>query len=406
MKNELIISFMIILGIETSCDETAISVVKASENKIEVLSNIISSQIKLHAEWGGVVPNLAAREHLKNIIPVLEESLGKASVKKEDIDLIAVTQGPGLIPALLIGTTFAKTLSYLWEKPLLGIHHIEGHIYANFISNEICVNSKCKIQNAKLDFPLLALVVSGGHTQLVLMKDHLEYEIIGETQDDAVGEAFDKVARILGLGYPGGPAISQLAEKWKLQTPNNKNQTNSNNQFPKNKTNNYKLRVTSYELPELPRPMINKPDFDFSFSGLKTAVLYAVKNYRDTNNLKEDDALPENFVNHMSYEFQEAATDVLVKKTVRAAKKFNPRKIVIAGGVSANKRLDEKMKKAIEKNLPKTIYQKPNTLYSLDNASMIAAAAYHRWKIISKKQKNSSLNAWKNLETSASLNLK
>ncbi len=359
---------MIILGVETSCDETSVSLIKASKEKIEVLSNVVSSQVELHAKWGGVVPNLAAREHLKNIIPVLEESLGKASVKKEDIDLISVTQGPGLMPALLVGTNFAKTLSYLWEKPLMGIHHIEGHIYANFIGS-----------GREINFPLLALVVSGGHTQLILMKEDLKYEIIGETQDDAVGEAFDKVVRILGLGYPGGPIISKMADSLD----------------PKKFI--HKI--------ELPRPMLNTPNFDFSFSGLKTAVLYTVKDYRNKNKLNEDSNLPEDFVAEIAHEFQQAATEVLVAKTIKAAKKYNPKTIILAGGVSANQELDKKMNQSVEEKLPHTDYKKPDITYSLDNATMIAAAGYYRWENMSKTEKEEALGNWKFLQADASLKL-
>src|SRR3989344_3605355 len=206
---------MIILGIETSCDETAASIISADKKRLKALSNTVSSQVKLHSKWGGVVPNLAAREHLKNIIPVLKTAFAEAGKKPREIDLIAVTQGPGLIPALHIGADAARILSYVWKKPLLGIHHIEGHIYANFIFDKIggISNFEFRISN----FPILCLVVSGGHTQLILIKNHLNYEIVGQTLDDAAGEAFDKVARILGLGYPGGPAISQMATKIKNQ---------------------------------------------------------------------------------------------------------------------------------------------------------------------------------------------
>jgi len=264
---------MHILGIETSCDETAAAIVHIDEKNglIKPLSNVVSSQVKLHAAWGGVVPNLAAREHLKNILPVIEESLREAKIKKQDIDLMAITNGPGLIPALLVGTSTVKTIAYLWQKPLLGIHHIEGHIYANFINKNL----------ADIQFPLLCLVVSGGHTQLVLMKKHLDYTIIGETQDDAVGEAFDKVARILGLGYPGGPNIAAWAMKH--QTPNTKHQTR------------YKL----------PRPMMNSKNFNFSFSGLKTAVLYTVK--KNPEILKD-----KKLISELCAVLQQAAVDVLV----------------------------------------------------------------------------------------------
>jgi len=371
---------MIILGVETSCDETAIAVIKASKNKIEVLANVVSSQVELHAKWGGVVPNLAAREHLKNIIPVFKDALDEASLKKENIDLVSVTQGPGLMPALLVGTNFAKTISYLWKKPLLGIHHIEGHIYANFIKTK-------KVDNEfDIKFPVLALVVSGGHTQLIFMKDHLQYEIVGETQDDAVGEAFDKVARILGLGYPGGPVISQLAEKWKLQKSN----------------------VKSYGL-KLPRPMLNSSNFNFSFSGLKTAVLYAVKKYREENKLKEEDSLPKYFVAEVAYEFQEATIEVFVKKTIKVAKEYKPKTIIMAGGVSANIELNKQIKEAVRSvkfnGVEKVIYISPNTRYSLDNATMIAVAGYYRWKNMSKKEKKNFLYNWEALQADAGLRL-
>ena len=304
---------MLILGIETSCDETAAAIIENQGKKIIPLSSVISSQIKLHAKWGGVVPNLAAREHLKNIIPIIKKTLNNAQKKLTEIDLIAITNGPGLIPALLIGTTTAKTLSYLWQKPLIGIHHIEGHIYANFISNNI----------TNKHFPLLCLVVSGGHTQLVLMRNHLEYEIIGETLDDAVGEAFDKVARLLGLAYPGGPNVSFIAE--------------------------------------------------------------------------------------MCREFQTAVCDVLIHKTILAAKKYQPKTILLAGGVSANTHLRDELAKAIKKNLTDVFFSAPHPKYSLDNASMIAVAGFYRWKKMNKKKSRSVLELksnWQNMEADANLKLK
>lgn len=355
---------MIILGIETSCDETAASIIKKTSARVEVLSSVVSSQVELHAKWGGVVPNLAAREHLKNILPVLKECLKKAQLTKDDIDLISVTQGPGLIPALLVGTNFAKTLSYLWKKPLLGIHHIEGHIYANFIGKD------------KTKFPLLALVVSGGHTQIVFMKDHLDYEVIGETQDDAVGEAFDKVARILDLGYPGGPAISQKAEEFKSSQFSGLNSQIS-----------------------LPRPMLNSPNFNFSFSGLKTAVLYKVKELKEE--LKEEEF--EKLIPEICYEFQQACIDVLIHKTTRAAKKYSPKTILIAGGVSANKELKIQLEKIVNEKLPKTEYKNPEFAYSLDNAAMIATAAAFRWEKMTQKEKIKSKNSWKEIQANAGL---
>ena len=356
---------MKILGIETSCDETAASIIScnppAGGGKIDILSNIVSSQVKLHAKWGGVVPNLAAREHLKNIIPVLKMSLKEAGIKPNDLDLIAVTNGPGLIPALLIGTTTAKTLSYVWEKPLIGIHHIEGHIAANFIGGQ------------KIKFPVLCLVVSGGHTQLILMKDYLKYEVVGQTLDDAAGEAFDKVARILGIGYPGGPIVSKLAEKYNPQN-------------------------AKYEI-QLPRPMLNRNNFDFSFSGLKTAVLYGTK--KNPEFLKD-----KHYTIEMCHEFQQAVIDVLVKKTMKAGEKYSPKTIMLAGGVAANKELREQLGKAIQKNMPNTQYQIPDNIYTGDNATMIATAACFRWSKMTTTQKKKTLDNWKNLDTDANLKLK
>ncbi|MFC1623112.1 tRNA (adenosine(37)-N6)-threonylcarbamoyltransferase complex transferase subunit TsaD [Patescibacteria group bacterium] len=312
-------------------------------------------------EWGGVVPNLAAREHLKNILPVLEETLADAGLTEKDIDLISVTQGPGLIPALLVGTNFAKTLSYLWKKPLLGIHHIEGHIYANFIGE------------SEAKFPLLALVVSGGHTQLVLMRDHLDYEIIGETQDDAVGEAFDKVARVLGLGYPGGPIVSQKAEEFK----------------------------ESAATIEFPRPMLNSPNFNFSFSGLKTAVLYKVKELKEELSQEEFEKL----IPEICHEFQQACIDVLIHKTLKASKKYSPKSIIVAGGVSANIELKKQLHESITKKLLGVTFGNPEFIYSLDNAAMIAAAASFRWEKMTEAEKNNSQKEWRNLQANAGLKM-
>ena len=347
---------MLILAIETSCDETAASIIRGENSKIEVLSNIVSSQVKLHAEWGGVVPNLAAREHVKNILPVIDECLLEAKISKEDLDLLAIANGPGLIPALLVGTNAAKTLSYVWEKPLIGIHHIEGHIYSNFIGEE------------KIEFPALSLVVSGGHTQLIYMKDHLSYEIIGQTQDDAVGEAFDKVARILDLGYPGGPIVSEKAAE---------------------NSGDHKII--------LPRPMITSKDFNFSFSGLKTAVLYLVKK----NEEKKKDPT---FINAVCKEFQQAAIDVLISKTLSAANKLNPKSLLLAGGVSANKELRQQLENAIQAKMPNTRYFCPELKYTGDNAVMIATAAYFHCKqdknALSKLASN-----WKSIQANANLKL-
>lgn len=353
---------MLILGLETSCDETAAAVIRAEKDRLSVLSNAVASQISLHARWGGVVPNLAAREHLKNILPVLQASLRKAGVTWPQIDLLAVTNGPGLIPALLIGTGTAKALAFYFQKPLLGIHHIEGHIYANFIGRP----------KGQVKFPVLCLVVSGGHTQLILMKKHLSYALIGETLDDAAGEAFDKVARILNLGYPGGPAVAAMAAK----APHLKSPLRD---FP------------------LPRPMINSANFAFSFSGLKTAVLYAVK--KNPKILKDQALLA-----GICAEFQQAVVDVLVAKTLKAAEKYRPSTIMLAGGVSANRQLRDQLGKAVKK-LKNTDYRIPALEYSVDNAAMLAAAGHFRWKNLSVRGRSQAMHNWKKLKTDANLKL-
>ncbi len=358
---------MKILAIETSCDETAVSIIDTASNTpdkiIEIKSNIISSQVELHAKWGGVVPNLAAREHAKNIIPVLTESLETADISKDEIDLLAVTHAPGLIPALLSGVSVAKSLAYAWHKPLMGVHHIEGHIYANWIEN----------QNIK--FPALALVVSGGHTQLVVMQKHCNYEIVGQTQDDAVGEAFDKVARILGLGYPGGPIISERAQIFQdTQKENN---------------------IT------LPQPMYNSGDLNFSFSGIKTATLYLVNNYRKENDLKKDDPLPQNFIDSVAHAFQKATVEILTKKTTRAIKEYNIKSTLLAGGVSANRQLRDNLRQTLQTDFPNVQFYAPSMEYCLDNAAMIATAAFYRYQILSQKEKIALQNGWQTVTAKA-----
>ncbi|MEI7891044.1 MAG: tRNA (adenosine(37)-N6)-threonylcarbamoyltransferase complex transferase subunit TsaD [bacterium] len=372
----------IILSIETSCDDTAISILSCKESKLNILTSKVSSQIKLHAKWGGVVPNLAAREHLKNFPKLIKLALDEAKVSIDQIDFIAVTSGPGLIPALLVGVNYAKTLSYLWEKPLIGIHHIEGHIYANFVDE----NSKFKIQNStqiqrkkcKIMFPILALVVSGGHTQLVLMKNHLQYEIVGQTLDDAVGEAFDKVARILGIGYPGGPAVALRASQVKSQ---------------KSKA----IQDTKYNI-KFPRPMLHKKNFNFSFSGLKTAVLYETKKHPELLKNKE-------YIAEICHEFQQACVEVLIAKTLKAAEQFNPKTILLAGGVSANTELRKQLGEAIQKSIPNTSYKIPDTSLTGDNATMIGAAAAFRWEKMTAKQKKEALLGWKMLQANANLKM-
>ena len=394
-----------ILAIETSCDETAIAILKKEADQLTLLSNEVSSQVKLHAKWGGVVPNLAAREHVKNIEPILNASLKNANLTLQDIDMLAVTNGPGLIPALLVGVNFAKTLSYLWQKPLLGIHHIEGHIYANFISatdttKKHFSNMSVRSGLSNTKFPALCLVVSGGHTQLVFMKDHISYEIIGQTLDDAVGEAFDKVARILNIGYPGGPAVAANAAEFQI----------SNFEFRNKK--NPKLTASEdigYQL-TLPRPMINKPGYNFSFSGLKTAVLYEVKKFQGGSTSKMEveppKALPQDYIAEMCHEFQQAAVDVLISKTLKAAKQFEPNTIMLAGGVSANKELREQFGKSIQAKFPHIKYQIPDLSLTGDNAAMIAAAAAFRWEKMTSEEKKPALDGWKKIQADANLKLK
>lgn len=365
---------MKILAIETSCDETSAAVLEEKqEGQVAVLSNIVSSQIKIHQKWGGVVPNLAAREHLKNCLPVIETALKESNTKLSGIDLFAVTQGPGLIPALLIGTNFAKTLSYVNEKPLLGIHHIEGHVAANLVSGD-------------LKFPALALVVSGGHTQLIFMKEMFDYEIVGQTGDDAAGEAFDKVAKMLELGYPGGPIVSQRAED-----------------FEKNlsKLQGKKLKEELSAI-SFPRPMLSKNNLDFSFSGLKTSVLYFIKELQKKN-LDKD--VYELYKDAICHEFQEAVIEVLVKKSMKAVKNFSPQTLLVCGGVAANKKLVASLKEAAEK-VENLNFLSPKLEYCGDNAAMIGIAAYYRYRELEKAGRLDELkNNWKTLEAEANLKL-
>ncbi len=365
---------MRILSVETSCDDTAVALVEASKNNFSVIDSLISSQIKVHAPFGGVVPNLAAREHLRNLPMMLKKFFRRNKISSENIDLVAVTQGPGLIPALLVGTNAAKAISCAWKKPLVGVHHIAGHIYANFVGE--------KPKNMEIAFPVLALVVSGGHTELILMKKHLNYKIVGETLDDAAGEAFDKVARILGLGYPGGPAVSANAEKFPIFPPTGDHPQGGKIQNPKF---------------SLPRPMINSNNLDFSFSGLKTAVLYTV---RDNPKILKNRKL----IARLCFEFQQAVVDVLVHKTIRAAKKYKPGSILLGGGVSANKELRKQLGEEIKNLLSNTKYKIPAAGYSLDNAAMIAVAGYYQFKLAKNKKKFN--DNWKNLEAEADLGLR
>lgn len=328
---------MRILGIETSCDETAVAIVEGRGEKVRVLQHEVASQIRIHARYGGVVPEVAARAHVEKLDLLLrgfgtrDSELGRDG---KGIDAIAVTAGPGLITSLRVGVDVARTLAWAWGKPLVGVNHLEGHIYANWIGHATC-------NTQHVTFPAVVLIVSGGHTELVLMTGHGKYRLLGATRDDAVGEAFDKVAKILGLGYPGGPAVSKAAERG------------------------------NPDAIAFPRPMINSKDFDFSFSGLKTAVLYRV---RDSNFKLQTSK----FTADVCASFEKAAVDVLVEKTIRAAVKYKAKAVLLAGGVSANRRLRKDLGYAIAERLPTTHYSLPTLEFTTDNAAMIAAAGYFR----------------------------
>lgn len=325
-----------ILGIETSCDETAAAVV---ENGRTVLSNVVASQADLHAKYGGIFPEVASREHVRAISRVVEEALAHAHLSLNDIDALAVTRGPGLPGSLVVGINMAKGLALGGGKPIVGVNHLEGHLYSAWIDPADDPEKKAE----EPDFPLLALLVSGGHTELVLMHDHLTYERLGGTLDDAAGEAYDKVGRLLGLGYPGGPEIEKAAE----------------NGDP--------------EAFKFPRAWL-EGSWDFSFSGLKTAVLHQVRALRAKNGTSEDDESVELPVADLAASFQAAVIDVLVTKTRFAAQESNAKELLVAGGVSANQAL----RALIAKDTPGRVHIPPIHLCT-DNAAMIAAAGYYRF---------------------------
>lgn len=320
---------MKVLGIESSCDETAASVV---ENGTRLLSSVVNSQIDIHAQYGGVVPEVAARSHLEVILPVIEKALTDAECTWDDIDAIAVTYAPGLVGSLLIGTLAARTLALLKNKPLFPVHHVEGHVYANFLSAQ------------QPTFPLLSLIVSGGHSQLVLFRDHGNYELLGQTQDDAVGEAFDKVAKIIGLPYPGGPSVAKAAE------------------------------VGDAHRFQLPKARMQNP-YDFSFSGLKTAVLRTVQAEVGVAYDFPSHQLPERVSEALRADvaasFQRIAVETLVDKAEKAFYDHHPASVVIAGGVAAN----QELRRQLSERLPLTITYAPMNLCT-DNAAMIAALGY------------------------------
>lgn len=362
---------MKILSIETSCDETAVSIIEAGggleQPKFKVLSDLVLSQVKTHEKYGGVFPNLAKREHSKNVLPLIEQALKDSGLKnnsglklskedieklniklskepelfermvpfletngRPDIDLIAVTSGPGLEPALWVGINTAKTLAEFWQIPVMPINHMEGHISSVLVNLDEVV-----------EFPAVALLISGGHTEFVLVSNWLEYKLIGQTRDDAVGEAYDKVARMIGLPYPGGPQISMLAEEAR------RSGTTSRFNFP--------------------RPMVNSNDFDFSFSGLKTAVLYTVKELGN---------MDENTKKEIAQAFEQAVVDTLVSKTKKVLDKHCPKTLIVAGGVIANNYIRENLAKLAEDFGTKLLV--PTKALSTDNALMIAVAAYLR----------------------------
>jgi len=386
-----------ILGIETSCDDTSVAILKIENCKLKTLANIVSSQVEIHKKWGGVYPSMAKREHQKNLVPVLAKALEKAEMlkkskcqnpnvksnpklkrlntilereldlkkklirflqkyEKPDIDLIVVTIGPGLEPCLWVGVNFTKALAYYWKLPIIPVNHIEAHILINFLET----NSKFKNQNSKSGtrksgckiqnlFPAIALVVSGGHTQLILIKGVGKYKVLGETRDDAAGECFDKTARILDLGYPGGPIISQLASKAdRSPTPI-----------------------------KLPRPMMYTKDYDFSFSGLKTAVLYAWQKIKLTS-ITSDRSGKEliKIRKQMCVEIQQAVIDVLLKKTIKAAKDFKAKTIILGGGVAANEELRKQFSERVQGLGPRVQLLIPPVNLATDNALMTAIAAY------------------------------
>ena len=312
---------MKILAVETSCDDTAVAIV---ENGRKILASRVASQEKLHAQFGGVVPEVASREHIKAIYPLISSVLSEANLRPKDIDLLAVTTGPGLLGSLMVGVNAVRTLSYLWKKKVISVDHLQGHFYSGFLTD------------AKIEFPVLALIVSGGHTELVLARRQGEYKYLGGTVDDAAGEAFDKAARLLGLGYPGGPAIAIEAAKLKIK--------------------NEKLKKAELSLP---RPMINEPGLDMSFSGLKTALSRIPKGISKAA---------------AAAEFQQAVVDVLVNRVAGAVTTYKPKTVILGGGVAANQALRAGLTEGLSSTGVNFVVAPAK--YCTDNAAMIGAAAY------------------------------
>ncbi len=352
---------MKILGIESSCDDTSVALLDCSEQGYFVISEKTASQIDIHKKYGGVVPEIAGRMHAEKIVPLIEEIL-----KTKKPDVIAVTAGPGLITGLLVGVEAARTLSYVWDVPLVAVNHLEGHIHSVEIKgiNPIFLplrkglptGQAGRIREGSIQYPALALIASGGHTELIYIPKQGKYKRIGATKDDAAGECFDKIAKLLGLPYPGGPEISKLAKTGRTDAIN------------------------------FPRPMIKENNSDFSFSGLKTSALYWLRD----NKLAADKIIPYNLptgiygqppnpptINDFCASFEQANVDVLVAKTIRAAVQYKPKTIILAGGVSANKKLRQTLATEIKKNIPHSAFLIPSSSHCMDNASMIAIAGYY-----------------------------
>lgn len=360
-KNKVDLNNMKILSIETSCDETGISLLEVKGGKFKLLANELSSQIKIHAPYGGVFPALAKREHIKNLPLLFEKILKK--VRRQGLttfDLITVTSGPGLEPALWTGIVFAKELALKYKVPIIPVNHMEGHILSVF------GNNKKEFAIPNISFPVLSLLVSGGHTELVLVKDWGKYQIIGQTLDDACGEAFDKVARMMELPYPGGPEISKLAQR-----------ARTTSQIQQNSAALPSLRGLrhgpNFAVSALPRPMMYSKNFDFSFSGLKTAVLYLIRDLKKENpKILEDIEVKK----AIALEFENAVVEVLIHKTKKAIEKYKVNTLIVAGGVSANKHLKNEIKKSFGKTI-KTFF--PDAKLTGDNAVMIGMAGYMKY---------------------------
>lgn len=330
---------MIILGIETSCDETAAAVVLKDKNGVRILSNVVASSATLQAKYGGIIPEQAAREQIKSIIPVIEESLQAAGIRPQDLDAVAVTYGPGLIGSLLVGVETAKTLAIIWHKPLIPINHLLGHFYANWITDTLTHRS-----TDIPVFPCIGLLVSGGHTDLVLFTNHGKYKYLGGTRDDAAGECFDKCARLLGLPYPGGPQISKLAKE------------GNPDKF------------------KLPIPMRDSKDLDFSYSGLKAAVARIVDSGQVTGDSEKA---------NLSSSIEETIAESLIEKVVKAIQIYKVEQIIVAGGVAANKKLVDRLQLTVDSMNPKIKLHIPPASLCTDNGAMIASAAFFIDKTIS-----------------------